>query len=165
MENLIFGLGGFEWAALGAAMAAIGGGCGSAMGITYVARIAAGIMTEDPNKFGRLLVIVALPGTQGIYGFISVILVIVFFILLGGGGADIVPQQGFEVFIACLPITVIGFVSGIFQGLTSVASASLVGKREEEMGKAIVLPAMVETYAVLALIVTIFLLMVARASF
>lgn len=161
---MFLGLSGYHWALLGAALASIGGGIGSAMGITYVANVAAGILTEDPDKFGPLLPIVAIPGTQGIYGFITAVLVTIFFGLLGGGGPKLTAQEGFQIFLACMPVTFSCFTSAIYQGLTSVGAAGMVAKRAEEAGKALILPALVETYAVLSLIISILLLLSISAA-
>lgn len=55
----------------GAAFAVFLAACGSAWGIAVAAEAAGGVLTEDPDKFGRLLVMIALPGTQGFYGFLG----------------------------------------------------------------------------------------------
>lgn len=156
MADTFAGLSGLHWALLGAAVAMIGGGAGSAMGITYIANVAAGILTELPDRFGPLLPLVVIPGTQGIYGFITAVLVI--FVLKPGGAegwAALPGDTGFQIFMACLPVAFVCFVSGAYQGLTAAGTAGMVAKRREEMGRALVLPALVETYAVLSLIVTI----------
>ncbi|RJQ55547.1 MAG: V-type ATP synthase subunit K [Actinobacteria bacterium] len=158
------GLTGFQWALFGAGLAAIGGGIGSAIGITYAAQTGAGVLTEDPDKFGALLPIVAVSGTQGIYGFITAVLVLIFFNLLGGGGDELTAQQGVQIFFACLPVAFLALVSAIYQGLTSSAAAGMVARRTGEAGKALILPALVETYAVLALIVTIMMLLSIQAG-
>ena len=62
-------------AALGAVMAFMRGGLGSAKGILISGSQAGGILSEKPELFGKLLVIMALPGTQGFYGFICAIMV------------------------------------------------------------------------------------------
>ena len=149
---------GFHWALLGAALAALGGGIGSSIGITYVSKIASGILTEDPDKFGPLLPLVAIPGTQGFYGLITAILVVFFFGLITGKGPDLTAAQGLQIFLACLPVVFGTLISAIYQGLTSVGAAGMVAKRSEEAGKALILPALVETYALLSLVVTIILL-------
>jgi V/A-type H+-transporting ATPase subunit K len=59
---------------------------------------------------------------------------------------------------ACLPIAIAGFYSAIWQGKSSAASILLISKRPEQMGKAMVLPAMCETYAVLGLLVSFLML-------
>lgn len=146
------GLSGWQWAILGAALAFIGGGMGSAMGITYVSSVASGILVEDPDKFGSLLPLIAMPGTQGIYGLITAILVTIMFDL-----EALAAHTGMMVFFACLPVAFVCFVSAIYQGLTGASAASMVARRTEELGKALVMPALVETYAVFSLILTIFL--------
>ncbi len=164
MESFINALSGFHWALLGAAAACIGGGIGSAIGITYIANVAGGIITEDPDKFGPMLPLVGIPGTQGIYGFITAVLVTVFFGLLGGSGPKLPTVVGFQVFLACMPVAFNCCVSAIYQGLTSVGAAPMIAKRTEEAGKALILPALVETYAVLSLIATILLLLSVKAG-
>ncbi|MEW6553525.1 MAG: V-type ATP synthase subunit K [Actinomycetota bacterium] len=154
MVETFGGLSGLHWALLGAAVAVIGGGTGSSMGITYIANVAGGILTELPDRFGPLLPLVVIPGTQGIYGFITGVLVI--FVMEPGAGWEALPGLlGFQIFLACLPVAFVCFSSGAYQGLTSAGAAGMVAKRREEMGRALVLPALVETYAVLSLIVTI----------
>ena len=59
---------GVALALLGAAIAALFAGVGSAIGVGIAGQAAAGVVTEDPNKFSKVLVLQLLPGTQGIYG-------------------------------------------------------------------------------------------------
>ncbi len=159
MVETFGGLTGLQWALLGAAVAVIGGGSGSAMGITYIANVAGGILTEMPDHFGPLLPLVVIPGTQGIYGFITGVLVA--FVMKPGAGWDaLTGALGFQIFLACLPVAFVCFSSGVYQGLTAAGAAGMVAKRREEMGRALVLPALVETYAVLSLIVTILMFFV-----
>jgi V/A-type H+-transporting ATPase subunit K len=158
VNDLILGLSGVEWAYLGAALAVIGGGMGSAMGITSISNTATGILSEDSEKYGKILPLAAMPGTQGIYGFITALLVFIFFGFFGGG-AELTAHQGVQVFLACMPVTVLCFVSAIYQGATAVGAAGMVARREEDAGKALIFPALVETYAVFSLIVTILMLL------
>lgn len=162
--DTILGMSGVHWAFLGGAVAAIGGGMGSAIGITYAAQVGSGVLTEDPEKFGGLLPLMAISGTQGIYGFITAVLVLIFFNLLGGKGAELKAYDGLQIFIACLPVAFSCGTSAVYQGLTSAAAVGMVARRTQEAGKALILPALVETYAVLALIVTIMMLLAIRAG-
>ncbi|MFH1149694.1 MAG: V-type ATP synthase subunit K [Actinomycetota bacterium] len=146
------GLTGYQWAILGAALAFIGGGMGSAVGITYVNHVASGILVEDPDKFGPLLPLIAIPGTQGVYGLITGILVPIFFDL-----PKLAASKGLLVFFACLPVAFVCFLSAVYQGLSSASASGMVARRTEEAGKALILPALVETYAVFSLILTIYL--------
>lgn len=62
---------------------------------------------------------------------------------------------GLMILAACLPIGIVGLISAVNQGKTSVASIGIVAKKPEQFGKAMLFPAMVETYAILALLVSI----------
>lgn len=148
---------GTHWALFGAGLAFIGGAIGSIIGITYAATAGAGVLAEDPGKFGRILPIVAMPGTQGAYGFITAILV--WFLFLRDPKALTEANVGFQIFLACIPVAVACLFSGLYQGRTSVGSVSLVARRSEEGGRALIFPALVETYAVLSLIITMLILL------
>lgn len=161
---IVEALSGYQWAIAGAATACIGGGIGSAIGITYIAQVAGGIVTEDPEKFGLMVPLMGIPGTQGIYGFITAVLVMAFFGLLGGEGPKISSTVGFQIFLACQPVAFVCLVSAIYQGLTAAGAAPMVAKRSEELGRALILPALVETYALLSFIATILLLLPIRGA-
>ena len=118
------------------------------LGAALAVGAAAGIMTEDPKKFGYALVLLALPGTQGIYGLLVAVLAMQKSGLLGGDVALTV-WQGLGICFACLPIAIVGFYSAIWQGKSSAASILMIAKRPDQIGKAVILPAMCETYAVL----------------
>ena len=64
-------------ALLGGALGAALAGIGSAIGVGIAGQSAAGVVSEDPNKFGQVLLLQALPGTQGIYGLLIAFLVMV----------------------------------------------------------------------------------------
>lgn len=145
-------------AILGAAMAAGWAGAGSAIGVGIAGESGAGVMTEDPGKFGLVLLLQALPGTQGIYGLLIAFFAILKVGLLGGELVAVTTYQGLGIFFACLPVAIGGYFSAIAQGKTSAASIQMIAKRPEETGKAVILPAMVETYAVLSLLMSIILL-------
>lgn len=137
----------------GAALAALLAGCGSAVGVGIAGQSAAGVVAEDPDKFGSALILQALPGTQGIYG-----LLIAFIIMLNVGVLgqlkSLSIDQGLSILMASLPIAVVGLISGIAQGKAAAAGIGLIAKRPSEAGKAITFAALVETYAVLALLIS-----------
>ena len=60
-----------------------------------------------------------------------------------------------ELLAACLPIALVGLVSAMHQGKTAVSAVGIVAKKPDQFGKAMLFPAMVETYAILALLVSI----------
>jgi len=149
---------GVSLALIGAGLAAGLSGSGSAIGIGIAGESAAGVMTEDPGKFGLCLILQALPGTQGIYGLITTFIVLGKIGLLGGQSVTFDWVHGLAIFAACLPVALGCWLSAIAQGKCSAASIQMIAKRPEDMGKALVLPAMVETYAVLSLLISVIML-------
>lgn len=145
---------GTSLAILGAALAMGLAGTGSAKGVSIAGEAAAGVLTEDPSKFGQTLLLQALPGTQGIYGMIIAFLIMIKIGLIGGNPIELTTAQGFQFLFAALPIAIAGLYSGIAQGRAAAASIGIIAKRPEELGKAMMYPAMVETYAVLALLIS-----------
>ncbi len=148
---------GVAWAALGAISAAVLGGIGSARGIRIAATQAAGVMSEKPELFGKLLVLLALPGTQGFYGFICAFIIAIQSGLLGGK-VTITPSTGLALMFIGLVMGLVELFSAIAQGEASAAAINLVAKKPEEAGRSILLPAMVETYAVVGLLAAILLI-------
>ncbi len=149
---------GIEIALLGVALAVGLAGSGSAIGIGIVGQSAAGLISEDPDKFGQTLLLQALPGTQGIYGLLAGFLIMQSVGIIGEEIVPLTPSQGYSFLMAALPIAIAGLSSGIYQGRVLSSTINLIAKRPEEMGKGIVYAVMVETYAVFALLATILML-------
>lgn len=145
---------GVPMALLGAVLAALMAGIGSAIGVGMAGEAAAGALTEDPSKFGKVLILQLLPGTQGIYGLLIAFLTLSNIGILGGS-ADISFAKGMLYFFACIPMGFVGLWSAKRQARASVASINLISRKPDQFGKSIILPAMVETYAVLALLVSL----------
>ena len=149
MENI-----GVVLALLGAVLAALLAGAGSAVGVGRAGEAAAGVVTEDPSKFGKVLILQLLPGTQGIYGLLIAFITLSQIGILGGD-SNISLAKGILYFLACMPMAIIGYWSALKQSRASIACIGLIAKRPDQLGKAIIFPAMVETYAILALLVSI----------
>ncbi len=145
---------GIALALLGAALATALAGMGSAKGVGMVGEAAAGVVAEDPSKFGQTLLLQVLPGTQGIYGLLIGFIVLLKVGFVGGNGIEMSAVKGIYILIACLIIGVVGYVSAIKQARAAAAGVGVVAKRPEEVSKAMIYAAMVETYAVLALLVS-----------
>ena len=138
----------------GAAIAAGFAGVGSALGVAVAGEAAAGVMSEDPDKFGNVLVLQAIPGTQGIYGLLIAFIILLNIGAVGGDLKELTTFQGIAMLLAGFPIGLVGCISGYTQGRVAACGISLTGKRPEETGKGITFAAMVETYAVLALLLS-----------
>ena len=145
---------GMVFALLGAALATVLAGWGSASGVACAGQAAAGVVAEDPKQFAKVLILQLLPGTQGIYGLLVAFITLTRIGVLGGE-AITDAHTGLLYLAACLPIAVVGLISGMHQGRTSAAAIGIVAKKPEQFGKAMLFPAMVETYAILALLVSI----------
>jgi V/A-type H+-transporting ATPase subunit K len=149
--DFMYNNGGYFLAALGTAVAVILSGIGSAAGVGMVGEAAAGVIAEEPEKFGKSLVLQLLPGTQGLYGF-----VIGLFILLRIK-PDLTLAQGAYLFACSLPVAFVCWKSAISQGRTAVAGIGILAKNGEESTKGVIYSVMVETYALLSFITSIML--------
>jgi len=145
---------GVGWAVAGGMIAVMFGGWGSARGLRIAGAQTAGVLAEKPELYGKLIVLTALPGTQGFYGLIGAIFIALRTRLIAGE-AFVTPMLGFNLFFVGLALGVVLFFSAVFQGETSAACINLTSRKPEEGGRSIVFPALVETYAVVALLAAI----------
>ena len=143
---------GYTIALIGIALCVLLCGIGSCLGLYKTSSAAAGILGEDPKKFGKVMVLVLLPATQGIYGFIIGI------IASGSLAAGMSNELGWAMVGAVIPMALSGLISAYFQGKSAVNCIYAVGKQESLSGKLIVYPGMIEFYAILGLIISIMLI-------
>ena len=148
-------------ALIGAALAVFMAGAGSAIGIGTAGRSATGVLTDKPERYGLNFIMVVLPGTQGFYGFLAGFLVLLNMNLFGGGGLiELTWQQGLQVIAACMPIAFTGLISAIHQGRVCASGILMAAKRPEMAFKAgVVYAVMVEVYAVLGLLISMFVIL------
>ena len=155
MESI---MNGNNLAIFGAALAVTLPGFGSARAVNMVARATAGLISEEPNKYGKSMLLQALPMTQGIYGMVIAFLIMVFSGVMGGT-ANLTIAEGFYYVFAALPIALGGWYSAIKQGEVATAGISVLAKRPEAVGKAVISASFVELYAILALLISILLVL------
>ena len=147
---------GIVLALVGAALATILAGIGSAKGVGMATEAGMGVLAEDSSKFGKLLVLELLPGTQGLYGFIVAVIIMLNVGALGGSIAvDMSFTEGLLYFVASLPIALGGFFSAMAQGRAATAGVGLIAKKAEDFSKAMVSTTLVEIYALLAFLVSL----------
>ncbi|MDR1000449.1 MAG: V-type ATP synthase subunit K [Clostridiales bacterium] len=149
MENM-----GIVLALTGIVLAAILPGLGSARGVGIAGQAAAAAVTEDPSLFAKVLLLQLLPGTQGIYG------LLVAFIGMGSiqlfsTPIDLTLAQGLGFLAACLPVAIVGLLSAISQARVSISSINMIAKQPDQLSKAMIFPAMVETYAIFSLLISL----------
>jgi V/A-type H+-transporting ATPase subunit K len=145
-------------AILGATSVIVLGGIGSSIGVGLAGQAAAGVITEDPDKFGKLIPLIGIPGTQGFYSLLVGFMVIMKLKLLTASITVPDLSKGLQIFAICSLVGLVEMISAIHQGKVSVASIGVVAKKPEELGKALILPAFVEIYAVLGLVAGFLLL-------
>ena len=144
---------GIFFAIVGASIATALAGFGSAKGVGGAAQASMGVLSEDSSKFGKMLVLTLLPGTQGLYGFIVGFLILVNCGVLGGSIPTV--MQGLAYLGASLAIGIGGMISGFAQGKAAVSGISMCAKDEKNFSKAMVSITLVEIYALLAFIVSL----------
>ena len=155
MENFLQTYGGMALGLLGAALAAALACAGSGLGTGYAGQACAGLISEDPSKFGKALILQVIPGTQGLYGFV------VWFlannaIVQAGAGMDV--ATGMKYFAACMPIAIGGLISAAAQGKVAAASINILAKKPDDWSKGMVFCITVEFYAILCLLASIMML-------
>lgn len=147
---------GIVFALAGVAIATILAGIGSAKGVGMAAEAGMGVLAEDSSKFGKVLVLALLPGTQGLYGFIVSVMIMLNIGALGGEIAfDMELSKGLLYLAAALPIGFGGLFSGLAQGRAATAAIGLLAKKAEDFSKGMVSTTLVEIYALLAFLVSL----------
>ena len=156
MSDLCVENGGTIFTVLAVAVAVFLSGIGSAKGVGMAGEATAALTVDQPDKFGKALVLQLLPGTQGLYGF-----VIGFFIMNNISG-DITFQQGLYYLMAALPVGIVGLSSAKAQSKVAIGGVNILSKNEDQFVKGIVYSVMVELYAILGFVIS--LLLVLRAA-
>lgn len=160
MELFLSIFSGANIALLGAFLAVGLAGWGSAKGVGNAACAVGGFLSENPNMFGKVFILEALPATQGIYGFVVAFMIMLKIGVLGGGDMSLITvAQGGYLLFAALPIALVGLISAQYQSKAAIAGINLISKQKDKLGNAITNAALVETYAILALLISMLLIM------
>ena len=150
---------GTNLALLGVALAVALPCMGSAKGVGIVGEAATGLLSEQPGLFGKAFPLLALPMTQGVYGLVASFLMLMALGLFGNPDnlMNLTFAQGGYFVMAALPIALAGYLSAIRQGRVAATGINLIGKRPGSLGQAITTAALVETYAIFSLLITLLL--------
>jgi V/A-type H+-transporting ATPase subunit K len=123
-------------------------GIGSAFGVTITGNAAVGAMKKNPDAFGNYMVLSALPGTQGLYGFLG------YFLLAKFLTPEMTMFQAAAVFGAGLALGAVGLMSAIRQGQVCANGIAGIGAGYDVFGKTLILAVFPELYAIVALAAT-----------
>lgn len=155
MSEFFIENGGIVFAVLAAALATLLSGMGSAKGVGMAGEATAALTVDQPEKFGKALVLQLLPGTQGLYGF-----VIGFFIYQQITGGDAITfERGLYLLMAALPVAIVGYASAQRQARVAIAGVNILAKNEDEFVKGVVYSVMVELYAILGFVISLLLVL------
>ena len=142
--------GGLALGLLGAGLAAVLSGIGSAKGTGIAGEAGTGLLCQDPSKFGKVMILQVIPGTQGLYGLVVWFFAVFRMGLLDGTAFDMTVQEGLRYFVACLPMAL--------GGLFSARSINLLAKKPDDWSKGMVLCITVEFYAILSLLASMLMI-------
>ncbi|MDE5592509.1 MAG: V-type ATP synthase subunit K [Clostridiales bacterium] len=145
---------GSVYAIIGAALAVIVSGIGSAIGVGRAGQASSALLSKQPEKFGTTMILQVMPSTQGLYGFVVAFMMLIKLNAFGEM-AQLTDAQGWIMFAYCMPIAIVGLVSAIMQGNVAIGCINLVGKQENQIGHAIPMLVLVEIFAIFAFIVSI----------
>ncbi|WP_313381569.1 V-type ATP synthase subunit K [Proteiniphilum saccharofermentans] len=123
-------------------------GIGSAYGVTIAGNAAIGALKKDSSKFGNFLVLTALPGTQGLYGFAGYFMFQSIFNILT---PDITAIQAAAAFAAGIAMGLVGLLSSIRQGQVCANGIASIGQGNDVFGNTLILAVFPELYAIVAL--------------
>ena len=118
-------------------------GIASCLGIAKAGNAAIGATKKDPSAFGSCMMLVALPSTQGLYGFAG------YFLLSGYLTASITALQGAAIFGVGLAVGVVCLFSAIKQGEICANGITAIGNGHKVLGNTLILAAFPELYAIL----------------
>ena len=144
---------------LGAGLAVCLAGAGSARGTGLAGEAGTGLLCEDPSKFGKVMILQVIPGTQGLYGLVIGFLCLMRMGVLNGTYVDMSLQEGLRYFAACMPIAIGGGMSAVAQGRVAAGSINILARQPEHRSKGMVLCIVVEFYAILSLLASIMMLL------
>ena len=151
--------GGLALALLGSGLA-VGLSCvGSAKGTGIAGEAGTGLLSEDPSKSGKVMVLQLLPGTQGLYGLVFWFYALISMGFISGNAGALTLQQGLQYFCACMPMALGGLLSAIAQGRVAAGSINILAKKPDDWSKGIILCGIVEFYAILSLLASMLMLL------
>lgn len=125
-------------------------GVGSAYGVTMAGNAAIGSLKKNDEAFGNYMLLSALPGTQGLYGFAG------FFVINNSGviSPDMTILQGAAIFGAGLALGLVALLSAIRQGSICANGIAAIGSGYDVFGKTMILAVFPELYAIVAFAAT-----------
>ena len=139
---------------IGAAFMVGFSGVASAIGTAICGMTAVGAMKKDASKFGSYMILSALPGSQGLYGFVA------YFMIQSFLTADITMLQGAGIFAGGIVMALVATISSYYQSRVCASGIAAIGNGHDVMTRTLILGVFPELYAILGL-ATVFLISLA----
>ena len=136
------------------------GAIGSSIGVALVANIGAGLLSKEPQKFPQVLALAALPSTQSLYGLLFGFIILIKTGLLGGAAIEFDTNTGWAILLSAVPVGVACLVSGITQGQVAANGLKILAEKPQNLSQAIVLAALIESFAVFGLVISLLIIFV-----
>jgi len=122
-------------------------GIASAMGTSICGQAAVGAMKKNGGAFGSYMILSALPGSQGLYGFVC-------FFMVQGMLSNPTMLQGAAILGAGILVGIVNLAAAIYQGKVCANGIAAIGNGHDVMGKTLILAAFPELYAILTVAAT-----------
>ena len=122
-------------------------GIASSIGTAIAGMASVGAMKKNGDAFGSYMILSALPGSQGLYGFVC-------FFLVQGGLTNQTMTQGAAILGAGILVGIVNLASSIYQAKICANGIAAIGNGHDVMGKTLILAAFPELYAILSVAAT-----------
>ena len=122
-------------------------GVASSIGTAITGQAAVGAMKKNGGAFGSYMILSALPGSQGLYGFVC-------FFLVQKGLTDPTMVQGAAIFGAGLLVGLVNIASSIYQAKVCANGIAAIGQGHDVFSNTLILAVFPELYAIVALAAT-----------
>jgi len=134
----------------GLALMLVLAGIGSAIGVSMGGNASVGALKKKPDAFGNYMLLSALPGTQGLYGFAG------FFVINSQGviQASMSMTQGVAILAAGIALGFVGLFSAMKQGGVTSNGIAAIGSGHNVFGSTMILAVFPELYAIIAFAAT-----------
>ncbi|MFI3316268.1 MAG: ATPase [Rikenellaceae bacterium] len=123
-------------------------GLASAIGTAICGQASVGAMKKNEDAFGSYMVLSALPGSQGLYGFVC------FFMIQGLISAEMTMIQGAAILGIGILVGLVNVASSVQQGKVCANGIAAIGNGNDVMAKTLILAAFPELYAILTVAAT-----------
>jgi V/A-type H+-transporting ATPase subunit K len=136
------------------------GAMGSSMGVGQVAQVGVSLLSKEPEKFGQVLLLSALPSSQAVYGLLFGFVILIRTGLLGGEPLVFDAATGLAILASSLPVGLACIVSGMWQGKVAASGMKILTEKPQNLSQAIVLSALIESFAVFGLVISLLIILV-----